>query len=194
MKKIFLLTAFALCFGFSGCSEADSGCVSVKSPDGKFSVTLPKDMHKIKNSNSAATMQYYNSNNELSFMVTENEAEDYKKFIDQNISDFKLMRCFDSAKTADIYGLDGFEFLMVQHHKSSTQDFTLQAETDTVINGVEAKIIEYNGKIEGEKSYVILCLYKCSDKYYELYSMTSHRKIADYKKTMLDMVKSLEFE
>ena len=194
MKKLILLAACSLLCSLPGCDSREAKNVRVKSPNGKYSVVLPKEMHSIKNAESDAAMQYYNSNNELSFMVIENDVSEYKKFIDENINDFKLMKCFDSAKTADIYGLDGFGFLMIQHHKSSTEDFALENENDTVINGIEARIVEYKGKIEGEQSYVVLCFYKCRDKYYELRTMTSHRKIADYKKTMLDMVKSLEFE
>jgi hypothetical protein len=63
---------------------------------------------------------------------------------------------------------------------------------DTVINGLDARISEYKERIKGDKSYVILCLYKSNDKLYQVYAMSSQKKMADNRQAMLEMVKSLE--
>ncbi|MBQ3690017.1 MAG: hypothetical protein II937_09230 [Bacteroidales bacterium] len=198
MKKIIFLMLWVAVVLFSGCnsSNQDESHRRIKSKDGKYSVQLPENMHELKGNglNEAAVMQYGDLKSGISFMVIEDDVQEYKKVIDTNIEDFQMMPCFDTTKTKDIYGLKGYEFLIMQLAKGKVEDLTIETEMDedTIINGIDARIIEYKEKIKGDKSYIILCFYKSKDKMFQVYAMTSQKKIADNKQSMLEMVKSLE--
>lgn len=194
MRQFFIIT-FLLSVLLSGCGNTvKSGYQKIKSKDGKYCVTLPSEMHEIQGLNSSAAMQYGDFDRGISFMVIVEDFKEYRKVIDQNLSNFQLMECFDTTKTTDVYSLRGYEFLIMQLSKSETEDFHLDNSMidDTVINGLDARISEYKERIKGDKSYVILCLYKSNDKLYQVYAMSSQKKMADNRQAMLEMVKSLE--
>ncbi|MBQ9213623.1 MAG: hypothetical protein IJ150_06760 [Bacteroidales bacterium] len=194
MKHIFLYFAVLLIF-FSNCGNpVKKGYQKITSNDGKFSVVLPEGMKEIKGLNASASMQYGNLNSGISFMVIVDDLQQYKKIVDQNIDNFQVMECFDTTKNVDIYSLKGYEFLILQLSKSEADDFQPDniMDDDTIINGLQARVCGYKEKIKGDKSFIVLCLYKGKDRLYQVYAMTSQKNMADNKQAMLEMVKSLE--
>lgn len=194
MKYLSLLFFGALFF-FSGCGNSlKTGYQKIQSKDGKYSVVLPNGMREIKGLNESASMQYGNFDSGISFMVIVDDFLEYKKIVDDNIGNFQMIECFDTTRAVDIYGLKGYEFLIMQLSKAETEDFRVDKsmDDDTVINGLHARLSEYREKIKGDNSAVILCLYKGKDKLYQVYAMSSQKKLAENKQIMLDMVKSLE--
>ncbi len=168
----------------------------IESPNGKYTVTLPKDMHTMSGINSSAQIQYANLDKGISFMVIEEDIHEYKKLIDQNIKVFSEAECFDSTKNKNIYGLAGFEFLVIDHLVNHSDNFTIESKQnkDTIINDLKARILEYKEKIKGEKSYVVLCLYESATNFYQVYAMTSQKRIVENKNDMFEMVKSLKIK
>ena len=86
MKKIISLMLWVAAVLFSGCngSNQDESLRRIKSKDGKYSVLLPENMHELKGNglNEAAVMQYGDLKSGISFMVIEDDVQEYKKVID----------------------------------------------------------------------------------------------------------------
>lgn len=173
MKKLFFLLAIATCF--VSCQETDTyETIKVKN----YSLDIPSHLSEVNNLNENASLQYQNAFKELYIIV-----------IDETKTDVRYAMAMNGFGNIYSNDFDGYVKLMSENFNKAIPT-TNRSQKDTIINSFNAKIINFNGKVQGYDVFYKMAYVDGVDNYYQIMSWTLLSKKLDHEKAMDKMLHS----
>lgn len=149
----------------------------------EYEVLLPKYMKEASDLNDEASLQYQNIFKETYFVVIDEPAEDF-------VTVFKDLDEYDESKSV----VSNYKDTQLKFFRESLTDYDFLEENSLKINGMEAEIVYFNGKVAGVIYPINYCLtFIEGDKnVYMLMAWTLKNKKDKYRATFDKMVKSFK--
>ncbi|MFC4740303.1 hypothetical protein ACFO3U_09895 [Flavobacterium ponti] len=177
MKNTFLI--FALFLILSSCQD-DSKLETI-TVNNKYTLDVFSNMSKTKELNDEASLQYQNIFKELYVIVIDESAEQFENVIIDN----GLQELYQPD-------LDGYTSLIVDGFESEEGVGDISEAKDTIINGLEAKVFDLEGKVEEYDVYYKLAFLKSQKSYYQIMTWTLLDKKEDFEEKMDKMIYSFK--
>lgn len=169
MKKItiILLTILTL----SSCESGDKE-QTITIGD-KYSISIPSFLTKVGNLNDDASLQYQHAWKEFYVIVIDETIDEMQKALEDNN--------LTESYTNDVKGysnllLDGFEQTVTVSRKSEI--------VDTLVNGMPARLLTINGRVEGIDAFYSLAFIQGKERYYQIMAWTLSNKEYQYRDKM----------
>jgi hypothetical protein len=133
-----------------------------------------------KDLNDDASLQYQNLFKEFYVVIIDESKESFKLAIEIN-------------ELEDIYesNFEGYTELLVGNLEAAVT-FKNKTETETKINGLPAKILEFEGNVDGIDIYYQVAYIDGITNYYQIMTWTLANKKETYKETMDEMFQSFK--
>jgi hypothetical protein len=177
MKKITLLI-LAVTY-FASCSESKKNQTIVVGST--YSIELPDFMTKSYDLNEEASLQYQNTIREL-----------YAIIIDEQIEDLNYV--LEEYGLTDLYSndLNGYVDLLLEDFLNSVNAEDVSEVQDLKLNGLKAKIIDFNGEVDETKVYYNVAFIEGKERYYQIIVWTLSDRKAKHKEIMKNIVNSFK--
>jgi len=182
-KKLKVLFVFTCLLLVSSCIDFSDNIKKKKLTDGDFNtvtvnkeyqVKLPKYMKEAQNLNDEASLQYQNIFKETYFVVIDEPKDEFKEaFIE--IGEYN-----DSLPL-----LKNYKYAQLEFFKESMTNYEFISESTKKINGRNAEVLAFDGKVEGliyNISYLFTFI-EGDEKVYMLMAWTLKNKEQKYKET-----------
>lgn len=145
-----------------------------------YSIGLPSFLSEGKGLNDDASLQYQNLFKELYIVVIDENKESFKEAIEIN-------------ELEDVYetNFNGYTELLIGSLEEAVK-FKNKKETETKINGLPAKILEFEGNVDGIDIYYQVAYIDGITNYYQIMTWTLANKKETYQKTMNEIFKSFK--
>jgi hypothetical protein len=175
MKKTFML--LLVCIGLISC-DTKTEFKSIKVND--YSISLPDFLSEGKDLNGDASLQYQNLFKEFYVVVIDESKESFKDAIEIN-------------ELEDVYesNFDGYTELLIGNLETAVT-FKNKTEKETKINGLPAKILTFEGTVEGIDIYYQVAYIDGITNYYQIMTWTLPNKKDTYKEIMDKMFQSFK--
>lgn len=175
-------TGFICClliFFLASCANEGVQSINVK---GKYEIELPEILSKADNLHEDASLQYQNIFSEF-----------YTIVIDEPVSDFNDMVSQDGY-LAESYtpDLTGYSNLLKDNLSVSVNNGKFSAFEDTRINGLEAKLMNVSGTVDGIDVYYQFGFVKGKDRYYQIVNWTELKRKETHQKAMEKIIASFK--
>ncbi|WP_339834861.1 hypothetical protein [uncultured Flavobacterium sp.] len=156
--RIFTLF-FGLFLFFQSCQ--DDSKIETITIKNQYSLDVYTNMSKTNELNDEASLQYQNIFKEIYVVVIDESAEQFNTSIVDN-------------DLVDLYkpNLNGYSKLIIDGFEPEANIKKVSKEKDTLINGLEAKVIEFEGKVNEYKVYYQLAFIKSQKSYYQIMTWT----------------------
>ena len=166
MKLKFIAAALTL-FILSSCNDT----VETVKVDGKYTIDLPSYLNKADDLNKAASLQYKNEMREFYVLVFDEPREDFHKAVTAGGLDYGP-------------NLDGYSGLLADDiTKASGLEVHPELKKKT-INGLNARILEIEGKVKDLDIYWKIAYLEGKNRYYQILTWTTPSKKADNEEAM----------
>jgi hypothetical protein len=177
MKKITIILLTILTLSSCETGEKDQ----IITIGDKYSVSIPSFLTKVNNLNDDASLQYQHAWKEFYVIVIDESIEEMQKALEDND--------LTESYTNDVKGysnllLDGFEQTVSVKRKSEI--------LDTLVNGMPARLLTINGRIEGIDAFYSLAFIQGKERYYQIMAWTLSNKEYQYKDRMNDIIYTLK--
>ena len=177
MRKITLF--FGLFVFFQSCQ--DDSKIETITIKNQYSLDIYSNMSKTDELNDEASLQYQNIFKELYVVVIDESAEVFNTIIVDN-------DLVDQYKP----DLNGYSKLIIDGFESETNLKKISKEKDTLINGLEAKVVDFEGKVDEYKVYYHLAFVKSQKSYYQIMTWTLLDNKEEYKNKLDNMTYSFK--
>jgi len=147
----------------------------------QYSLDIYSNMSKTNELNDDASLQYQDIFNEIYIVVIDEKAEEFEAIISDNDLD-------------ELYkpDLNGYSKLIVDGFDSEPNIKRISKEQDTLINGLQSKIIEFEGKVDEYKVYYQLAFVKSEKAYYQIMTWTLYDNKEKFKEKLDKMTYSFK--
>lgn len=179
MRTIRICYCLLICFFVFSCGNEEIQSVKIK---GQYQIELPKTLSKADNLHEDASLQYQNIFSEF-----------YTIVIDEPVSDFNDMVSQDEY-LAESYtpNLTGYSDLLKDNLSVSIKNGKFSAFQDTRINGLEAKLMNVAGTVDGIDVYYQFGFVKGKDHYYQIVNWTELKRKETNQKAMEKIISSFK--
>ncbi|WP_130734068.1 hypothetical protein [Flavobacterium sp. J27] len=145
-----------------------------------FSLDLPTYLSKTTNLNNSASLQYQNVFKELYIIAIDEDKNELGKALHNNGLDKIYSNDFNGYVDLLKIGLEN--------------DIEMENETvkDTLINGLQTKLIKFEGKVETYNVFYAVAYVNGVDNYYQIMSWTLLDKKEEYETTIDKMIFSFK--
>lgn len=179
MKSIKTCYYLLLCFLVVSCENNEIQSIKIK---GQYEIELPKTLSKADNLHEDASLQYQNLFSEF-----------YTIVIDEPISDFNDLVSQDEY-LAESYkpNLTGYSNLLKDNLSATIKNGKFSKFEDTKINGMEAKLMNVTGTVDGIDVYYQFGFIKGKERYYQIVNWTELSRKEDHSKVMAKIISSFK--
>lgn len=179
MKSIKTCYYLLLCFLVVSCENNEIQSIKIK---GQYEIELPKTLSKADNLHEDASLQYQNLFSEF-----------YTIVIDEPISDFNDLVTQDEY-LAESYkpNLTGYSNLLKDNLSVAVKDGKFSEFEDTKVNGMEAKLMNVTGTVDGIDVYYQFGFIKGKERYYQIVNWTELSRKEDHSKVMAKIISSFK--
>lgn len=179
MKKIRMSCCILISFLIVSCANEEIQSIKIK---GQYEIKLPKTLSKADNLHEDASLQYQNIFNEF-----------YTIVIDEPISDFNDLVTQDEY-LAESYkpNLTGYSNLLKDNLSATIKNGKFSKFEDTKINGMEAKLMNVTGTVDGIDVYYQFGFVKGRDRYYQIVNWTELERKDNHSGAMEKIISSFK--
>lgn len=179
MKIIKISYLFLISFLAISCANEETQSIKIK---GQYEIELPKTLSKVDNLHEDASLQYQNIFNEF-----------YTIVIDEPISDFNDLVTQDEY-LAESYkpNLTGYSNLLKDNLSVSVKNAKFSNFEDIKINGMEAKLMNVSGTVDGIDVYYQFGFVKGLEKYYQIVNWTELKRKENHAGAMKKIISSFK--
>jgi len=179
MKKIKISCLFFISLLTISCANEEIQSIKIK---GQYEIELPKKLSKADNLHEDASLQYQNLFSEF-----------YTIVIDEPISDFNDLVTQDEY-LAENYkpNLTGYSNLLKDNLSASIKNGKFSNFEDTKINGMEAKLMNVSGTVDGIDVYYQFGFVKGRERYYQIVNWTELKRKEDHSGAMEKIISSFK--
>jgi len=167
MKTFRISCFFLTSFLVLSCVKEETQSIKIKD---QYKIELPKTLSKADNLHEDASLQYQNLFSEF-----------YTIVIDEPISDFNDLVTQDEY-LAESYkpNLTGYSNLLKDNLSASIKNGKFSNFEDTKINGMDAKLMNVSGTVDGIDVYYQFGFIKGLEKYYQIVNWTELKRKEDH--------------
>ena len=145
-----------------------------------YFLKVPSHMTKATDLNDQASLQYQNLYKELYIIV-----------MDENKQLVKQSLLFSGLTDADSDAFNGYVKLLSTNLEKAVK-MKNKAEKDTVIHSLQAKILKFDGEVDGIKIFYKTAFINGRDNYYHITTWTLQEKKTTHEATMDKMICSFK--
>lgn len=174
-----LLPFFLLSLVFLFSCESDKD--EIVTVDQKYSIALPSFLTKTDDLNKEASLQYKNGAKEFYVIVIDESKQEFGDAIKANDLGGEYGNDIKTYSNVVFGGID-----------ESVPGAKKSAEMDTVVNGMPAKFMTVNGKVENENAFYYFAVVEGKKNYYQIVIWTEAAKEAEFKDKMKHIITSLK--
>lgn len=177
MKKYLLLILSFLYL--TGCEPGDK--VQTISIDEKYSIAIPSFLKEADNLNEEASLQYQSLLRSFYVIAIDETKNEMQKAIVEN-------------NLLDVYNNDilGYSELILASFEQNVAVSNMSAITDTMVNGMPARLLTVEGRVEGMDIFYSLAFLEGKSRYYQVLAWTLPSKKNQYKEAMNRIMYSLK--
>lgn len=180
MKIKAAITAIALLLLVSCGDDEKTETVKI---GGKYLLELPSYLTKTKGLNDDASLEYQNAIRELYVVVIDEDKAELQKVLDEN-------------ELYDIYpnDLDGYTKLVTENFEKGFSLDNPPVSKDIKINGLSAKVMSFEGKVDGIQKmvYYKMAFVEGKNRYYQVMTWTLAERKEKYEPVMQKMIDSFK--
>lgn len=149
--------------------------------ENRYAIDVLSNMTVSTELNEDASLQYQNIFNELYIIVIDESKESIDNAIKKN-------------GLEDIYSLDleGYAKLILDDYEDNEDVGQIQNLKDTTINGLEAKLYQFDAKIEKYDVFYKIAMIKGVSRYYQVLTWTLKENETNFKNKMTNMILSFK--
>lgn len=177
MKKNFIFLGLFLFL----MSCQDDAILETITVDNKYSLDVFTNMSKSTELNDEASLQYQNIFKQLYVVVIDESADQFENIIVKNQ--------LQDDYSAD---LDGYTKLIVNGFDTDSEIQNHSEPKDITINGLDAKLFEFNGRVNDYDIYYKLAFVKTKKSYYQIMTWTLLDNKEKLKEKMDKMIYSFK--
>lgn len=149
--------------------------------DGDYTMELPLSFTKVNDLNDEASIQYLNTFKELYVIVIDEPKTELIKALKKN-----------SLETTYSNDLKGYSKLIVDGMDASIAVEKLPDFKDTTINGLNARLLSFEGLSSGNRVYWKLAFIEGNNNYHQVMVWTKAEKQKKYEKEMAAIINSFK--
>lgn len=179
MKTIKLSCLLLLTILIASCANEETQSIKV---NGYYEIELPKSLSKANNLNEDASLQYQNLFTEFYTIVIDEPITDFNDLFNQ---DEYVMENY----TPD---LTGYCNLLKDNLSITVENGTFSNLKDTKINGMEAKLMNVTGTVDGFDVYYQFGFVKGKKRYYQIVNWTELKRKEDHAESMQKIIASFK--
>lgn len=151
---------------------------------GKFSIDAPSTMQKTKHLNSAASFQLQNANEELYFIVLNENKAAIKAMFEQAETNVE-----GDEKAFDLFAQGTLDLLTSTLTNIEPNKLVFTANT---INGLKGKRVDFTATVSGLDVYYTFAAFEGKDDYYQVLTWTLKKRKEENKEKMERMITSFK--
>jgi hypothetical protein len=176
MKKLILLSLTAIIL-----SACDSDKPTTITVNGKYSIDIPSFLTKSELPGEEFTVQYENVLRAF-HLVT----------IDESM--LEMEQAYEEAGLSELYenNIDSYAEIVFSGIEENVEVYKKSAIADTTINGLPARMMKFNARVEGFDLYYTAAAYQGKDTFHQVMTWTLTEKQAEFEKQMEDIMYSFK--
>ncbi len=178
MKYLYLLLLLPLTLLCTSCADQQGTKTIAKK--NLYELTLPSFLSETSNLNEDASLEYQHLFKEFYVVVIDEPKDEFH----QVLIDYDLTETYTSD-------LEGYTNLILDDMKTALTNPTISEVSEANVNGLPARFVTVDSKIEGIQIYYAYGMYEGQDNYYQVIAWTLSEKQDTHKAKMQDILESL---